>query len=398
MPTCKMAPTTINNLPLDVLSRILIRFRAKPLARMRCVSKPWNSLLSQPAFIKSHLHRSIQNNQEILMVFAIGFPFDHQQSPFTTAHLSKFPHLVIPNFIQIPVVDPNLSEWSTCYHIHGSVNGLICLSYKRIDEPVIQIWNPSLSAMLTLPPYANPFGSTDKNFIQFGFGFDPKTDDYKIIKFMIPKPMIFLCLFNGLSLDFDDNLPSEKIQVEIYKSVHGNQWFPPNVTRIDDRDEMAMMGTFIGLVILMSVGSKKAIVAFDLGDETFSEICLPVDNLDRQNTLGILGGKLCVMSCVEDHDCQVWVMNEYRVVESWTKNHAFSQFSFEVAPYGFTLNNEFLCEPSAGYNRRLALYDPSEAKVKYFKFAGRLLSNVKVVEYVDSLVWTAPRGSASRKD
>ncbi|KAJ9554014.1 hypothetical protein OSB04_018059 [Centaurea solstitialis] len=83
-------------------------------------------------------------------------------------------------------VDFNLSEW-TCYYIHGSVNGLICLSYQRIGELVIQIWNPSLSAMLTLPRYGNPFGCTDKIFIQFGFGFDPETDDYKIIKFIILK-------------------------------------------------------------------------------------------------------------------------------------------------------------------------------------------------------------------
>ncbi|KAJ9553272.1 hypothetical protein OSB04_017317 [Centaurea solstitialis] len=71
---------------------------------------------------------------------------------------------------------------------------------------------------------------------------------------------------------------------------------------------------------------------------------------------------------------------------------------FDATPYGFTLNNEFLFEPIAGYNIHLALYDPSEAKVKYFKFHGRMYGEVKVVEYVDSLVWIAPTESSFRKD
>ncbi|KAJ9554010.1 hypothetical protein OSB04_018055 [Centaurea solstitialis] len=105
--------------------------------------------------------------------------------------------------------------------------------------------------------------------------------------------------------------------------------------------------------------------------------------------------KIRVMSCVVDHDYEVVVMNEYGVVESWAKHHAFPQFMWDVTPYGFTLNNEFLFEPA---NRRLALYDPSEAKVKYFKFPGRVNIHVKVVEYVDSLVWIASKGSTFRKD
>ncbi|KAJ9554007.1 hypothetical protein OSB04_018052 [Centaurea solstitialis] len=400
-----MASTTIDNLPVDVLSKILIRFPAKPLAQMRCVSKPWNTLLSQPAFIKSHLHRSIENSDEILVVFTNGFGSDPKRYPIT-AHPSKSPHLAIPNFIQIPV-NPNSPE-RFCYNIHGSVNGLICLSYQtsNIAEPVIQIWNPSLSAMLTVPSYGNQFGGTDKNFVQFGFGFDSKTDDYKVIKFTIPKPALLLSLFN-LFTDWDDNLPShEKIQVEIF-SLRKCSWesiterFPPNVIGIDDRDEVCLDGHdghLHWLGKLDECRKQETIVAFDLGDETFSEICLPVDTLNRRNTVGILGGKLCVMSCVEDHDCEVWVMNEYGVVESWTKHHAFSQFSFYVSPYGFTLNNEFLFEvPTYDDCPRLALYDSTEAKVKYFKFY-RLFGNVKVVEYVDSLVWIAPRGSTSRED
>ncbi|KAJ9554009.1 hypothetical protein OSB04_018054 [Centaurea solstitialis] len=46
---------------------------------------------------------------------------------------------------------------------------------------------------------------------------------------------------------------------------------------------------------LGQLGKQQTIVAFDLGDQAFSETCLPVNNVKRRNTLGILSGKLCVM-------------------------------------------------------------------------------------------------------
>ncbi|KAJ9554012.1 hypothetical protein OSB04_018057 [Centaurea solstitialis] len=313
-----MASTTIDNLPLDVLSNILIRLPAKPLARMRCVSKPLNALLSEPSFIKSHLHRSIKNNDEILLVFADGFCFDSKLYPIT-AHPCKSPHLVIPDFIQIPV-DANLSEWP-CYNIHGSVNGLICLSFRTINnfEPILQIWNPSLSAMLTLPPYGNPFGRIMKIDIQFGFGFDPKTDDYIVIKFMTRRPRYTLGLF---IVDKDGNLPYDKILVEIY-SLRKCSWesiterFTPNVTEIVDRDEVCLDGHdghLHWLGYLDECYKQQTIVAFDLGDKTFSEICLPVNNVDRRNTLGILNGKPCACDVTILHFWQIWVESLWVIV------------------------------------------------------------------------------------
>ncbi|KAL7588333.1 hypothetical protein Lser_V15G36586 [Lactuca serriola] len=130
----------------DVLSNIFIRLFAKQLAQMRRVSKSWNSLLSQPSFINSHLHRSIHsNNDKILMLF-------HQVSdagsePFTVRS-SPFPHVELTNFIKFHV---NLnSEGAT---VIGSVNGLICLNCRSYNGGSgLHIWNPSLSAVLAIPP------------------------------------------------------------------------------------------------------------------------------------------------------------------------------------------------------------------------------------------------------
>ncbi|XP_057753472.1 putative F-box protein At1g47790 isoform X2 [Arachis stenosperma] len=46
-------------LPLDLIQRILLRIPVKHLGRLKCVSKLWHSLISDPDFVESHLHFSL---------------------------------------------------------------------------------------------------------------------------------------------------------------------------------------------------------------------------------------------------------------------------------------------------------------------------------------------------
>lgn len=74
------------------------------------------------------------------------------------------------------------------------------------------------------------------------------------------------------------------------------------------------------------------------------------------------------MSRVRDgDDCEVWVMDDYGVDESFVKRHAFSQFdvsAINIYPYGFTLHNEFLFHV---YIDHFILYDPIASKPKNFE-------------------------------
>ncbi|KAL7588330.1 hypothetical protein Lser_V15G36583 [Lactuca serriola] len=193
---------------------------------------------------------------------------------------------------------------------------------------------------------------------------------------------------------------SEWLQVEVYSMRKGSwkviaQRFPSQITGIKITDDACVdghVGHLHWLCFTDDVGKQQIIVAFDLVDETFSEISLPDFTLDstlsyRHNVLGLLGGKLCVMSRVKDVGCEVWVMDEYGMYESWVKHHVFSQFSGDIFPCGFTLHNEFLFNRSLK-DMCLALYDPIAAKVKFFKtFPASCIYVVQVVSYVDSLVW-----------
>ncbi|PWA64121.1 F-box domain-containing protein [Artemisia annua] len=351
-----------NNVPDDVLWNIFIRLPAKQVAQMRCVSKPWNTLLSQQSFTKSHLdHRSIRrmNDDEILLVFKDGyFDFCH---PFLT-HPSR------SSIIQLPKLPNSTPSCGSSIFI-GSVNGLICFA----DYQVIHIWNLSLSALTPLPSYTN---TTIGDELLFRFGFDPLNDDYKVVKI-------------SLSLDEHGNIVEGSLEVEVF-SLRKGFWelvigFPSHVSMICNNDEVCVDGHAYWLCLVEDMFMPETIVAFDLAHETFREISFPNSMKDykesnRLNVLGVLSQKLCVISCIHNGDCEVWLRMDHK----WVKHLVFPPFDGKIMPIGFTPNNLFLF----GIGRHLALYDPDAAAVKLFiGIMNTPNSFTKVVPYVDSLIW-----------
>lgn len=68
--------------------------------------------------------------------------------------------------------------------------------------------------------------------------------------------------------------------------------------------------------------SMNVIVAFDLTKRSFYEISLPVDfewsDFDHCD-LGVLQELLSLSAVVRNHSVEIWVMEEYKVLSSWTK-------------------------------------------------------------------------------
>ncbi|CAH1425347.1 unnamed protein product [Lactuca virosa] len=238
--------------------------------------------------------------------------------------------------------------------------------------------------MLTLPPYCTPSHDCDSIKIHFRFGFDPKTDDYKVVKLTgLIGPRTYAIRW--------------WLQIEIY-SMRKGSWeliterFPSHITNLIDGDSVCVDGHDGHLHWLGYVNEEedpKTIVAFDLGSEIFREILFPNSILhqNRVNVLGVLSEKLCVMLYIEDVAYEVWVMDEYEVAESWVKRHVLSPFFDDTWPYGFTSHNEFLIEDN-GY---LVLYDSSANKQCILEdHCAEEYGVEKIVEYVDSFVWVAP--------
>ncbi|KAK1419124.1 hypothetical protein QVD17_28282 [Tagetes erecta] len=339
MENIPQTPSSVENLPGEVVSDILIRLPAKPLAQFRTASKSFNTLISNPSFIKSHLHRSTStHDDDTLMLIHSLFCFN-SSNPITTHH-SESPNISNSGSIKLPQ-SFNLPPRYNRASVIGSVNGLVCFLLTigvGFVTPVIHIWNPSLSAVMTVAPYAVVGdGVLD---LHYGFGFDPVNDDYKIVKFArMFQPPGFLTAGDCVFQDW--------LEVEVYSMKKG----------------------VMDLSLPDSVGKWRN---------------------GRANVLGLLGGKICVMGYDENGDFEVWVMGEYGVSESWVKDYAFSQFGGGIFPIWFTLNNEFVFQDD---NKCLVLYDQNATKVKSFNVTvsgWESIERFMIVPYVDSLVWIAP--------
>ncbi|KAK2360499.1 F-box/kelch-repeat protein [Trifolium repens] len=131
---------------IDLITPILSFLTVKSLTRFRCVCKSWNSLISEPSFVKLHLHHSKRNNPHITLLLQFGSKdIFSVVIPFPLTRLLENPSITITH-------DSNhLSTKNECKNFVGSSNGLLCFrsnfSYSggdillRFENPATKLSN-----------------------------------------------------------------------------------------------------------------------------------------------------------------------------------------------------------------------------------------------------------------
>ncbi|XVF28010.1 hypothetical protein REPUB_Repub14bG0158900 [Reevesia pubescens] len=165
------------------------------------------------------------------------------------------------------------------------------------------IWNPSTRKHQVLPSLGSSNGYV------YGFGHDPITDDYKVVKVMQLRGI------GGKALESEVKVCSLK----------RNRW-----RKIQDipcafsfpRANGVFAGGALHWVLTQKVqlSEENVIVALDLGVENYREVPQP-EYTDKgfQLNVGFLGGCLSAMANYGDVRVDLWVMKEYGVKESWTR-------------------------------------------------------------------------------
>ena len=331
------------HVPDDFIYDILTRLPVKSLIRFRCVSKSYNSIISNPNFVKTNFNfnrtKSLSNNnnhngylhytpvtkQELCTVVC--------NSDRTLTNVSRF---------ESPFVD----ECS----IFGFCNGMVCLaSADELLSHLIYLWNPSIRKFKML--CATPL-TLRHECVALGLAYHSQNNDFKILR--------LVC---------QDSQPSA--EAEIY-TLSTNSWRKvviseesepePNIGPIVNIFEEPCL--FFNGALHAITNSKKyfSILSFDVNDEKFQNIMLPqnylVDDMFFEfQQLAVFKGLLALMvfgTALNKINgiCNIWVMKEYAVVESWTKIHV------SVDPvnnfYGCNDNNELLIENDTG----LVSFDP----------------------------------------
>ncbi|KAL4377499.1 hypothetical protein GQ457_02G032170 [Hibiscus cannabinus] len=191
-----------------------------------------------------------------------------------------------------------------------SCNGLICLQLYPYDNGLnFVLWNPSIQKYISLP---QPSISEDLE-LNIGFGFDSKTNDYKLLL---------------VGVEEEDG---SWINPYLF-SLNQNCWkthtatIPSNYT-FDAAGVMSLHfvnGAFHWLGYQTRNNFSNAILGFDLSTEEFMLISLPKSLIGSWSVcLSILKygeSSIAVQSRpVGDELLELWVMKEYGLVESWTK-------------------------------------------------------------------------------
>ncbi|PNY02532.1 F-box/kelch-repeat protein [Trifolium pratense] len=145
------APESTIYLPFDLIKEVLPFLPVKSLIRLKCVSKPFNSFISDPTFFEKHFNRSSRNVMLIhtkmdswhKLRYAIA-----KSLVFTADKPSMNVSLTKNLYYQ------RIDKDRECRYVIGSCNGLICLffrswdRYNWWDNPpdlwwYLRVWNPA---------------------------------------------------------------------------------------------------------------------------------------------------------------------------------------------------------------------------------------------------------------
>ncbi|CAN6888453.1 unnamed protein product [Brassica oleracea var. botrytis] len=163
-----------SEIPIEVVIEIFSRLPLQSIARCRCVSKRWASILRRQDFTDLFFTRSLARPQLL-----IAFQRDHRRLLFLSSPQSR------ENGSLIIAADHHLSfgRVDRC-QIFSIVNGLFCIRHDRsmnrrskTRERVLVICNPSTRQSFTLPKM-----KTTKRTRFTGFlGYDPIEKQHKVL-------------------------------------------------------------------------------------------------------------------------------------------------------------------------------------------------------------------------
>ncbi|KAL5701172.1 hypothetical protein ACHQM5_026537 [Ranunculus cassubicifolius] len=247
----------------------------------------------------------------------------------------------------------------------GSCNGIICF-YSSNDGGDFALWNPAMKQLRTLPKSPTPYAP----FRQGGrliwpatrstdFGFDIKTNDYKVVQ------------INPHTHGTD--MPTSQVEVynlssDSWRIIYTDILLPVRNIYSDVTRTACKNGMYIWL------GSDQppytndqpnySLLSFDLGDEVFGTIPLPKEEekLHAPYALDFVGDKLAYIKQVMDHDrqsyCEIWVLDDFRVKNSWAKRHNIGPMG-SMCAIGLTKNGDYLIatEPDSDGGERMLSYN-----------------------------------------
>ncbi|XP_058742202.1 F-box/kelch-repeat protein At3g23880-like [Vicia villosa] len=362
----------------DIIVQVLLYLPVKFLMQLRCVSKAWNTIISDPKFIKLHLQRSTKdrNLTQILCLFK-----DSCMQPYPLKTL-----LNTPSILDSTGQDFSLGA-DTRYQLIGSCNGLLCFrvfTFTDFQNTLFQLWNPATNA------FSVSFGQHSNShthicdylrFSRFSFGYDNSTDTYKILYMGPNKFEIFSYGSNVWKL------------IQLFHVVPLDHWKIAPGKRCIFNHDMYLNDTINFLA--RDIAQHIVIISVNLGTDTYHELLPPQEFVEvplHLPTISVLEDSLCFCHHTQKTHFIIWKMKELGIEKSWT---LFLKISYQDLDIG--IKYRYFMAPLCAYENGIALilanrrrgleviiYNWSDDRIEKTR-----LSNVEWMfpyDYVESLV------------
>ncbi|XP_059452577.1 F-box/kelch-repeat protein At3g06240-like [Corylus avellana] len=365
-------------LPEDLLTEILSKLPVKCLGRFKCVSKSWYALITNPNFITKHVTWANSHNPHRMAILshwnACGNP---RVSTLFNETLQLSGDVDLLQLFQHQVGE---------VVVVGACNGIICLSATlREDGKWISgyehlvLWNPATRESKMLPPIHRPW-DLPGYFSNFGFGFDSKTNDYKVVRIL------------------HDNSQSE---VAVY-SLSADSWRAidstphPSYSINSSSFPSYLNGAFYWWAFDMGEISQPFLVSFDMSNEVFQKVLLLPLEASLFEGIAVVNDSVALILRCEgelDYSFDIWALNESCVERTWTKLLTIEP----IPPYRWDLiqlredGSVLLSDPNVG---GFALYGPRTQQMRDLRINDSR-SCSQLISYTESIVFLNGSGGCA---
>lgn len=323
----------IFELPTNLLYEIISRLPLKTIFSCRCVCRTFLKLIEDPYFAKTHLDGALSTSTTVIVKenqfsspyfrpYMLELDFTPKKSSLSSDHHLYHQHIISRQSGEVAPRDVKCCFVTGDATLISSCNGLLCLYSPSLKNPTYCICNPVSGECMTLAHPA-PFTSGSRYLNHSGFGFCPKTKQYKVIRFM--------------------SSASTSRAVALVHTLGTGSW-----RYIGESPLPKSQGSFDcfldGKLHLITASRKISdiLYSFDLETEKFEPVPMPAHftpEFHRQVSwisVGVIGGCLCLCYTSNDAYFEVFTMAEYGIRESWIK-----KFAVDVKYYCALLVEDF---------------------------------------------------------
>ncbi|GJR95456.1 F-box/kelch-repeat protein-like protein [Tanacetum coccineum] len=277
----------------DLIAEIFSSLPPKSLIRFRSLNKSWFSRIGSQGFIRTNALRSTKYPHKVIV-----------RQQYRCAKLGVgVTYTLDPDNSYMGLKSIKFRSSDFC--IVGSCNGILCVidkkvwDYSKNKQLSLDLWNLSIRRKLSVPVNPRfPFGGA-----ALGFGFDPITDDYKIVSIPI-KP----------SKGYANDSFLYTLKTNSWNEI--TSFLPTKFSYLKVKSSALFVNGTLHWLVEYRI-DKHHILTFNLSTHMFDKIRLPQPGCAIIQ-LTIIKGSLAVISN-DGNDTIIWVRNECNNVASWSE-------------------------------------------------------------------------------